>query len=283
MFKAAHDINADLHAHSTVSDGTLAPGALVQRAVARGIEIFALTDHDELSGLEEAAAEAHRHGLRFVHGVEVSVTFAGQTVHILGFGVDPANAELRAGLQLVRSGRMRRAQAMAEGLAAVGIEGALDGALRYADNLDLVSRMHFARWLVESGACSDTREVFGRYLVAGKPGYVPHQWAKLGEAIAWIRGAGGVAAIAHPGRYKLNDTELWALATEFKEAGGTALEVVTSNHNVAETRRFADMAREFGFEASRGSDFHGPAESHAELGSIANLPLDLVPVWHRFL
>jgi predicted metal-dependent phosphoesterase TrpH len=278
-----HDLNADLHAHSTASDGTLRPGDLVARAHARGVELFALTDHDEVRGLAEAASAARAVGLRFVPGVEVSVTFAGHTVHIVGLGIDPDDAALAAALARVRSGRQARAQAMGEALAAAGLEGAYDGALKYVGNPDLISRTHFARYLVERGVCDSTREVFGRYLVRGRPGYVPHEWARLADAVAWIRGAGGVAVIAHPGRYRMSDTELWALLSEFAQAGGTALEVATSNHGAEETRRFAQLAQEFGLEASRGSDFHGPDESHAELGCVQALPYALTPVWHRFV
>lgn len=277
-----HGLNADLHAHSTFSDGTLAPAALVQRAAERGVELFALTDHDEVRGLAQARAAAHECNLPFVAGVEISVTFAGHTVHVVGLGIDPDNAQLQAGLAQVRSGRTQRAQQMAAGLAAVGIEGALAGALKYVGNPDLVSRTHFARFLVERGVCSDTREVFGRYLVEGRPGYVPHQWAHLAQAVQLILTAGGVAVLAHPGRYRLGGTAQWALLSEFAEAGGTALEVATSNHSSDEMRRFAAVALEFGLEGSRGSDFHGPNESHAELGAVAALPSALVPVWHRF-
>jgi hypothetical protein len=283
MMAQLHDLNADLHAHSTVSDGTLDPSVLVRRAADKGVELFALTDHDELGGLQAAGDAAARAGLRFVPGVEISVTYAGQTVHIVGLGIDPASATLRDGLAAVRSGRMRRAEEMAAGLASVGIEGALDGALAYAGNVNLVSRTHFARWLVSSGYCSDVREVFSKYLVLGRPGYVEHRWARLPEAVAWINGAGGVAVIAHPGRYKFSETEVWALFSEFKEAGGTAIEVATSNHTGDQVRRFARVAREFELEASRGSDFHDPAESHAELGRVCRLPDSLVPVWHRFV
>ncbi len=277
-----HDVNADLHAHSIHSDGTLTPRALVERAHRQGVQLFALTDHDEVSGIGEAQATAAALGLRFVPGVEISVTFAGHTVHIVGLNIDPANEALLAGLAHTRSGRMRRAQAMADGLAAAGIADALDGALKYAGNLDLISRTHFARYLVERGVCSDTREVFGRYLVEGKPGYVPHRWAGLAEAVGWIRDAGGVPILAHPARYRLSSTELWALFEQFREAGGVAVEVSTSSHSADDRRRFAQMAREFGLEASRGSDFHGPGESNAELGSAALLPRDLTPVWHRY-
>ena len=278
-----HDLNADLHAHSTVSDGTLDPATLVRRAAEKRVDLFALTDHDELGGLEVAIDAAARIGLRFVPGVEVSVTYAEQTVHIVGLGIDPASEVLRNGLADVRSGRMRRAQEMGAALAAIGIEGALDGALAYAGNVNLISRTHFARWLVNTGHCDDVREVFSKYLVAGKPGYVPHRWARLADAVSWIKTAGGVAVIAHPGRYRFSETEAWALLSEFKETGGTGIEVATSNHTADQVKRFAKIAREFDFEASRGSDFHDPAESHAELGRVCHLPDSLVPVWHRFV
>jgi len=279
----ASTLNADLHSHSTVSDGTMPPRELVLRAAERGVELFALTDHDELGGLGEAAACAAEIGLRFVPGVEVSVTWAGRTVHVVGLGVDTANRALRDGLATVRAGRTERARQMAERLEAAGIGGAFAGALKYVGNPDLISRTHFARFLVERGICRDTREVFTRYLVRGKPGYVPHCWAQLPQAVRWIVDAGGVAVIAHPGRYSLSDTEFSALAAEFRELGGTALEVATSSHGAAETQRFAALALKFGFAASRGSDFHGPGESYAELGRVDHLPSRLTPVWQRFL
>lgn len=275
-------LNADLHAHSTFSDGTMQPAALVGRAAQRGVALFALTDHDEVSGVAPARAAARDHGLDFVAGVEISVTFAAQTVHIVGLGIDENDAALLAGLAHTRSGRMRRARQMSDELARAGIPGALEGALRYVGNIDLVSRTHFARHLVETGVCGDTREVFSRYLTEGHPGYVPHQWARLSDAVGWIRGAGGVAVIAHPARYRFSATEQWALFSEFREAGGEAVEVVTSSHDADEVRRFAALAREFGLDGSRGSDFHGPGESHAELGQVPALPDGVTPVWHRF-
>jgi len=281
--RLASELNADLHSHSTVSDGTLSPRDLVRRAAEQGVELFALTDHDELGGVAEAAACAAQVGLAFVPGVEISVTWAGRTVHVVGLGIDPANEALREGLATVRSGRTERARRMAEQLATVGIGGAFDGALKHVGNPELVSRTHFARFLVELGVCRDTREVFGRYLVEGKPGYVPHRWAQLSHAVRWIVEAGGLAVIAHPGRYRFTENELWALATEFRELGGAGIEVVTSGHGAAEAQRFAAMALEFGFAASRGSDFHGPGESSAELGRVAALPQRLAPVWERFL
>jgi len=283
MTRVATELNADLHSHSTVSDGTLAPGDLVRRAAEQGVELFALTDHDEIGGIAEAAACAEAIGLAFVPGVEISVTWAGRTVHVVGLGINPQDNALREGLATVRSGRTERARRMGEQLAGVGIGGAFEGALKHVGNPELVSRTHFARYLVERGICRDTREVFTRYLVEGKPGYVPHRWAPLSQAVRWIVGAGGVAVIAHPGRYRLTETELWALASEFLELGGAALEVATSNHGAAQMQRFADLSLEFGFAASRGSDFHGPGESYAELGRVGALPCRLTPVWERFL
>ena len=274
-----HLLNADLHSHSRYSDGTLSPAALAARAAARGVALWALTDHDEVGGLAEAAAAAGAAGIAFLTGVEVSVTFAKETVHIVGLGFDPEDATLRAGLARTRGGRLERARQMAEGLAAVGLKGAFEGALRYVGNPELVSRTHFARWLVETGACSDTGAVFRRYLSEGKPGYVPHQWAGLGEAVRWITGAGGVAVIAHPGRYKLTVNEEYALFSEFHAHGGRGVEVLTGSHGQSDTLKYTAMAQEFGLFASRGSDFHSPEESRTDLGGLPDLPGTLTPVW----
>jgi|SRR5882672_996799 len=275
-------LNVDLHSHSTVSDGTMAPADLVSRAHERGVQLLALTDHDEVRGLADARARAEELGLRFVPGVEISVTFAGRTVHIVGLNIDSDHQALVDGLAFVRSGRMRRAQAMAAALAAGGIDDTLAGALRHVANPDLVSRTHFARHLVERGVASDMRAVFANYLADGKPGYVPHQWASLAQAVGWIRDAGGAAVIAHPGRYRFSDTEQWALLDAFKSLGGAALEVATSNHSAEQVQAYARLAQEFELEGSRGSDFHGPGESHAELGATFELPRDLRAVWDRF-
>lgn len=274
-----HLLNADLHSHSRFSDGTLTPGELAQRAHANGVELWALTDHDETAGLAEAAQAAAALGMGFVPGVEISVTFAKETVHIVGLGIDPAEPALLAGLARTRGGRLARAQAMADGLAQVGIRGAFDGAQRYVGNPALVSRTHFARWLVETGVCSDTGAVFRRYLSEGKPGYVGHQWAGLGEAVRWITGAGGVAVIAHPGRYKLTVNEEYALFSEFKAHGGRGVEVLTGSHGQSDTAKYTALAQEFGLLASRGSDFHSPGESRTDLGRLPDLPGTLAPVW----
>lgn len=279
MSRTHHLTNADLHSHSTVSDGTLAPGALAARAKAAGVELWALTDHDELGGQHAAREAALALGMDYLCGVEVSVSFAGQTVHVLGLGVDPDDSALNAGLAFTRGGRGERARRMAEDLARVGIRGAYEGALRYAGNPDLISRTHFGRWLVEQGHCADTYEVFRRYLVEGRPGYVPHRWAKLSEALAWIQGAGGLAVIAHPARYRFTPTEEFALFDEFKALGGRGVEVTVGAHSEPERIVYANLAEEFGLLASRGSDFHDPVESRTGLGALPDLPGRLTPVW----
>jgi hypothetical protein len=272
-------LNADLHCHSVVSDGTLTPEELAPRAAANGVELWSLTDHDEIGGQHRAIAAAHAAGMAYLTGAEISVTFAGVTVHIVGLGFDPDNAALREGLAETRDGRIPRARDMADQLAKVGIAGAYDGALKYVGNPQLVSRTHFARFLVETGVCRDTPEVFRKYLTEGKPGYVPHRWAALGDAVRWITQAGGVAVIAHPARYKFTANEEYALFSEFKAHGGQGVEVVTGSHTAAEYVTYADMAREFGLAASRGSDFHGPEESYTDLGKLPFLPDTLTPVW----
>ncbi len=275
-------LNADLHCHSTVSDGTLEPEDIARRAHAQGVQLWALTDHDELRGLARAADVAAEVGLPFVAGVEISVTWSHETLHIVGLRIDPGNATLADGLERTRSGRTKRAHEMAAQLATAGIPDAFEGALEYVGNPDLIGRTHFARYIVETGRCDDVKEVFGKYLVEGKPGYVPMQWASLPEAIGWIRAAGGVPVIAHPGRYKLKDAELRALFVEFKDLGGEAIEVVTGSHTPDQYRRFASFAKEYGFSASRGSDFHGPEESRYDLGSLPPLPDSVVPVWQHW-
>ena len=272
-------LNADLHCHSVVSDGTLTPEILAERAKANGVELWALTDHDEIAGQQRALAAARAQNLQYLTGTEISVTFAGETVHIVGLGFDADNAELVQGLKATRGGRTERAIAMSDGLAKVGIKGAYEGALKFVGNPELISRTHFARFLVESGVCSETNEVFRKYLTEGKPGYVPHRWASLRDAVGWITGAKGVAIIAHPARYKFTPNEEYALFTEFKAHGGRGVEVVTGSHTAAEYVKYADTAKEFDLAASRGSDFHSPEESRTDLGTLPFLPGKLTPVW----
>ncbi len=272
-------LNADLHCHSVVSDGTLQPEQLATRARANGVELWALTDHDEVGGQQRAAAAARAAGIDYLSGCEISVSFAGVTVHIVGLGFDAEDRALRDGLAATRDGRDQRAREMSDALAQVGIKGAFEGALKYVGNPKLISRTHFARHLVDTGVCSDTNEVFQRFLTEGKPGYVPHRWAALGDAVRWITQAGGLAVIAHPGRYRFTPTEEYALFSEFAQHGGRGVEVVTGSHTTSDYLKYADMAQEFGLLASRGSDFHAPEESHTDLGTLPDLPGQLTPVW----
>ena len=272
-------LNADLHCHSVVSDGTLTPEALAARAKSNGVQLWALTDHDEIGGQERAMAAAKAEGMKYLTGVEISITFAGKTVHIVGLGFDHKNEALVQGLRNTRGGRSERAKEMSDGLAKVGIVGAYEGSLKYVGNPELISRTHFARFLVESGVCKDTSEVFRKYLTENKPGFVPHRWASLENAVSWITGAGGIAVIAHPARYGFTANEEFALFTEFINHGGRAVEVITGSHSSADALQYADTALEFNLAASRGSDFHSPEESHTDLGTLPWLPGQLTPVW----
>lgn len=280
-------LDYDLHCHSIVSDGLLSPAEVVARAAERGVKFLALTDHDDTDGLAEAAAAAAQHGMQFINGVEISVSWRTHTLHIVGLHIDPAYAPLVEGLRMIRSGRGARAQLMAESLARSGIGGALEGAYRYVSNPGLIGRTHFARFLVESGHCKDVRSVFRNFLVKGKPGYVPHQWATLPDAISWIRGSGGVAVLAHPGRYTagrkaMGQKTLRELLGEFVELGGQGIEVVSGSHTPEQYAEFARYAKEFGLLASCGSDFHGPGESYRDLGRLPDFPLDCHPVWQAW-
>jgi predicted metal-dependent phosphoesterase TrpH len=269
----------DLHCHSTVSDGMLPPAEVVARAAGNGCRWLALTDHDDLDGLDVAAQTAARLGMGFVPGVEVSVSWQDITLHIVGLGINPGSATLRQGLAQVRSGRAERAEQMADGLARAGIGGALQGAYHYASNPALISRAHFARYLVEKGHARDTGAVFKRYLVKGKPGYVKHEWATLGDAVEWIHAAGGLAVIAHPARYRVSAAGMQDLLREFRELGGDGIEVITSSHSTEDYQRFDVLAREAGLLASVGSDFHAPEESWMDVGGVPQLPLSATPVW----
>jgi len=274
-------MNIDLHCHSNVSDGALAPAEVARRAARAGVDVWALTDHDQLDGLAEARAAALDQGMRFVDGVEISVTWRGGTVHIVGLRIDPRHDALVGNLAKVRGGRLERARAMASELRAAGIAGAYEGALARAENPAMVSRTHFARFLADIGAVADTRDAFRRFLVPGKPGYVPHQWAALADAVQWILAAGGQAVLAHPGRYGLSAGAMDALLQEFRVAGGEAIEVVTGSHSPDQYRHFAALAAQHGFAASRGSDFHGPEEG-AEFGTLPPLDPALRPVWREW-
>lgn len=275
-------INADLHCHSVVSDGTLSPEELALRAHQNGVHLWSLTDHDVLGGQARAQDAALNLGMEYVSGVEISISWMGQTVHIVGLGFDPSNVTLQDGLRATRDGREERARQMAAQLAQIGIENSYEGALKFAGNPELIARTHFARYLVEQQVCRDMDEVFRKYLVAGKPGYVSHRWASLDQAVDWITGAGGEAVIAHPGRYRLNAMQMDELYARFKDLGGAGIEVVTGSHSPDQYQTYAKVAKRYGFLASRGSDFHDPQESDIDLGRLPHLPEHLMPIWSAF-
>lgn len=272
--------NIDLHCHSNVSDGTLSPAELAARAATNGVDVWALTDHDEVGGIAEARAAAEDIGIRFIAGVEISITFAGKTVHIVGLNIDEQHPDLQGGLASVREGRVRRGQQIAMQLELTGLSNVFEGALKYAKNPSLIGRTHFARYLVELGVQPTVSDVFRHYLVEGKPGFVPHRWTTLQEAVSWIRAAGGRAVIAHPGRYSFDLMQFDALLAEFSALGGEGIEVITGSHTPDQFGEYAALVRRTGMLASRGSDFHGPEESRVDLGSLPYLPADLKPVWH---
>ncbi len=266
-----------------MSDGMLPPADVARRAHANGVDVWALTDHDEVSGVAQARAAAAELGMRFITGAEISVTWAGQTVHIVGLHFDDSNPALVEGLRKTRAGRAGRARQIGERLASLGMPGAYEGALPFAGNPELISRTHFARYLVEAGYCPDVQTVFNTYLGDNCPGHVPMQWARLADAVGWIRGAGGRAVIAHPGRYKYTALQFAALFDEFLQLGGEGIEVVTGSHTKHEAVHYAGVARRYGFLASRGSDFHSMGESRVDLGCLPPLPEDLKPVWHDWV
>jgi len=275
-------LNCDLHCHSICSDGLLSAAELARRAVANGVDMLALTDHDDLAGLPSARTVADKLGMAFIDGVEISIEWESLQIHILGYAFDRADPALNQGLQSIRSGRIERARRMSAELAKVGIAGAFEGAMRHAANPSLISRAHFARYLVEIGVCKDLRSVFESYLVPGRPGYVAHRWPTLDDSLRWIVGAGGVAAVAHPGRYKLSRADMRRFLGDFKDLGGQAIEVMSGSHTQEHVETFGRLAGEFRFLASRGSDFHGPGESHVDLGRLPPLPEGLQPVWQVF-
>lgn len=274
--------NVDLHCHSTASDGLLAPADVVRRAAGNGVTLLALTDHDDVAGLAPARQAAAEQGIEFVSGAEISIEWETLQIHIVGLNFDPDDTALNDGLAAIRAGRVDRARRMSAELEKIGIANAFEGAMRYAENPNLISRAHFARYLVEAKICKDVRSVFESYLVPGRPGYVDHRWATLTESIDWILGAGGVAVVAHPARYKLSSGAMRRFLAEFKELGGQSIEVVSGSHSLDDVGTYGRLAREFGFLASRGSDFHGPQESYVDLGMLGYLPDGLKPVWEVF-
>ena len=268
----------DLHSHSLYSDGTLSPSELVQRAHAAGVEVLALTDHDVTDGLGEAQIAANRCEMRVITGVEISVTWKNQTLHIVGLNIDPDRPELQQGLARLREFREWRAKEIGRRLEKKRIEGAYAGAARLARGA-IIARTHFARFLVEQGYVRGFPQAFRQFLSRGKPGFVPGQWATLEEAVKWIVTAGGQAVVAHPARYKLSAGKLRQMLDEFHEGGGEAIEVISGSHTPEASLHFAGISREHGLLASAGSDYHGPEQTWMDLGKLPSLPEGCTPVW----
>ena len=268
----------DLHCHSTVSDGLLSPKDLVAYAAKQGVKVLALTDHDDIAGLQDAREAAKEHGIQFVNGVEISVTWKKRTLHIVGLKIDAENAALKAAFESVRRGRDLRAHEMGADLARVGIHGAYEGAKALAGN-SIITRTHFALFLVESGHAKDNKSVFKKYLVKGKPGYKDYEWMSLEQAVKLIKDSGGIPVIAHPGRYDLGTINMLLLMHQFKSLGGVAIEVVTGSHAPPQYQQFAKIAHRFGLKSSLGSDYHGTGISYMPMGCVPDLPAGCVPVW----
>jgi predicted metal-dependent phosphoesterase TrpH len=268
----------DLHSHSNISDGLLSPTNLVEHAATHGVKILALTDHDDISGLAEAQQAAIQHGIQLVNGVEISVTWKKRTLHVVGLNINPLNTMLMQSLAGVRQSRLERAKQMALGLEKAGIHGAFEAASALAPQ-SILTRMHFARFLVERQYAKDAKSVFKKYLVKGKPGFVDHEWMSLESALNLITGSGGVAVLAHPGRYDIRRTNMLVLLEEFRALGGSAIEVVTGSHTPAQYVEYAKYAQLFGLKASQGSDYHGKGISFMEMGRLPALPSNCIPVW----
>ncbi|WP_369572705.1 PHP domain-containing protein [Acidithiobacillus sp. IBUN Pt1247-S3] len=264
--------------HSLHSDGSMRVEDLVARVAKREVRLMALTDHDNTAGIAVAALEAARHEIDFIPGVEVSSEWNGIGIHIVGLGIDIENQELQAGLDKIMEFRDWRAAEIGRLLESAGISGAESGARQLAGSR-MVGRTHFARWLQDSGHCHDNGEAFQRWLGRGQVAYVPSDWIPMAEAVSWIRQAGGVAVVAHPGRYKLSATRLRALFEEFRAAGGGAVEVSSGAQGAADREHLSKLAQQLGLAASLGSDFHGPEIGHAEIGQLAPLPEGVQPVW----
>ncbi|MDJ0805935.1 MAG: PHP domain-containing protein [Gammaproteobacteria bacterium] len=269
----------DLHNHSTASDGTLSPSDLVGLAARSGVRVLALTDHDSTEGVAEALRAAQTKQITLIAGVEISVTWNQQTIHLVGLNLDVGNERLQRGLAGLRAFRDERAREIGSRLEKAGIPEAFEGARAFS-NGSLISRTHFARHLVQVGAAEDERKVFKHFLVNGKPGHVPGRWASLEEAVGWIHAAGGQAVIAHPARYRMTRSKLRRLLQEFLELGGDAIEVVSGSHSRDDYFVMAKHAREFGLLASAGSDFHSPETPWIVLGRLPMLPDGCLPIWH---
>lgn len=275
-------MKVDLHSHSYFSDGALSPTELVKRAHEQGISHLALTDHDTIEGLSEARKAAAEVGLEMINGIEFSCTWEKQLLHIVGLNIDPSNAVLRKGIAINKRLRLERAEAMFEDLEQHDIN-VRDAVAQQIQDRGVPTRPHFAQALVEQGYAKDKKQAFKRFLVRGKPGYIPMIWPSLIEVGSWIEAAGGIAVLAHPNRYKLTRTKLSRLISEMIPAGILGIEVSTSTTDKQQAAMLGQLSLQFGLWASVGSDFHSPDQPWARLGSAADLANDLNPVWTNFI
>lgn len=268
----------DLHCHSSASDGALTPAELIQRAAAQGVNWLALTDHDTTAGLKEARQSARAVQINLIAGVEISTTWNNKCLHIIGLNIDPDYLPLQSGLKSLQATRGERARKIGLKLEKKRIPGAYEAVRQRAGN-SMITRTHFAEFLQVNHHVPTLQSAFDHYLGQGKPAYVATQWADLDQAVNWITGAGGVAVLAHPLRYKLSGSWMKRLLTTFKDMGGQGVEVVSGRNNPDEIQIAARYARRFGLFGSVGSDFHTPDNHWVELGRLAALPPDIQPVW----
>lgn len=271
----------DLHCHSTASDGALSPSALVYRAHQQGVSVLALTDHDTTMGLSQARSCAADLGLCLINGIELSASWQNKCLHIIGLGIDPDYEPLATATAQLRTSRLERAVKIAEKLEKKRITGALVGVQKAAGD-GMITRSHFANFLLSQFHVSTQQEAFDRYLGKGKPAYVSTTWAEMALAIQWITQSGGVAVLAHPLRYQLTASWMKRLLAAFKDAGGQGIEVITGRTNPDEIKLLANYASSFGLAGSVGSDFHNPVNPWLELGRLAPLPETVQPVWELF-
>lgn len=269
----------DLHSHSQCSDGSLSPAELVALAVRAGVKALALTDHDSVDGIAEATAAAAGTGLTLIPGVELSAIWGVHNIHVVGLQLDTEHPALKAGLQRQAGARAERGRQMAAKLEALGLKGAYEGALALASSPDGLSRTHMAQWLHDAGHVSTIQQAFDRYLGPRKPAAVPMPWASLAEVVTWIKAAGGVAVVAHPGRYDMSRTKMRQLLTEFKALGGDGMEVATATEKPDMVAYLGRLSQQLGLLASQGSDYHGKPAPWIALGRFPSLPAACIPIW----
>jgi predicted metal-dependent phosphoesterase TrpH len=269
----------DLHSHTSFSDGSLQPAALLQRAAENNVGVLAITDHDNVEAYQHLPEDLA--GIELVAGIEFSTQWQSTGIHVLGLNIDPGSDAVDAGVSFQMSARMQRARRIGENLEKSGIKDAFTGAADLA-NSSYIGRPHFAQHVVNIGKAPDMATAFKNYVGDGKAGDVRQHWAELAQIIGWIRDANGIAVLAHPLKYKLTRTKLKRLLTDFIEMGGEGMEVVSGQQTPQHTSGMVQVCVEMGLLASCGSDFHMPGKRWAELGSFTPLPPRVTPVWERF-